>query len=150
MGHARVQASRPLRSRQSRKYGRRDEDRCMSPLLFSVFPRLLDQNESARLMWHTYCHSEKVEVGTFLEAVTLFMREQLHMPVEDVEAVLTEDHKAALVAAVDGDGNGKVCAVLRAVAVVVVAGPACSAWRSVSVLRCVSQCVPWPYPTRCP
>jgi hypothetical protein len=80
----------------------------MSPLLFSVFPRLLDQNESARLMWHTYCHSEKVEVGTFLEAVTLFMREQLHIPLHEIEAILTEANKAALVVGVDSDGSGKV------------------------------------------
>jgi hypothetical protein len=59
-------------------------------------------------MWHTYCHSEKVEVGTFLEAVTLFLREQLHLPDSDVSEVMSEGHKAALVAAVDCDGNGKV------------------------------------------
>ncbi len=71
--------------------------------------RLLD-NPSVRLMWHTYCHTDKVSVPTFLGAVALFMKEQLHMVEADIQDLLTEGNKAALVAAVDSDGSGKVCA----------------------------------------
>jgi hypothetical protein len=59
-------------------------------------------------MWHSYCNSEAVRVATFVLAVTSFLEEHLHLLPDDIDAILDAEGRAALVTAIDRDGNDKV------------------------------------------
>ena len=60
--------------------------------------RRLLTNEHARLMWFTYCgaSSDRVTPDTFVMAVGKYLEEQLGMPTDAVEGVLTEECCGAL------------------------------------------------------
>ena len=67
-------------------------------------------NEHAQLMWFTYCgaSSDRVALDTFVMAVSTYLEEQLGMPLDAVEGVLTPECREALTLALDVDGNGEV------------------------------------------
>ena len=67
-------------------------------------------NKHAQLMWFTYCgaSADRVAVDTFVMAVAKYFEEQLGMPVDAVEGVLTPECREALTLALDVDGNGEV------------------------------------------
>ena len=67
-------------------------------------------NENVRLMWFTYCgaSSDRVALETFVMAVSMYLAEQLGMPAEAVDDVLTAECREALALALDVDGNGEV------------------------------------------
>jgi hypothetical protein len=83
---------------------------CVSVVyLHSFLVRLLDQNPSAMLLWRTYCSSDEVLVSTFVAAVRQYLKDLLHLSDDDVALLLSDKNVAALVCAVDADGNGRVC-----------------------------------------
>ena len=61
-------------------------------------------------MWFTYCgaSSDRVALDTFVMAVSTYLEEQLGMPLDAVEGVLTPECREALTLALDMDGNGEV------------------------------------------
>ena len=69
--------------------------------------RLLD-NEHVKLMWFTYCNSDRIELDSFLSAVGHYLSDQLRMPADAVEAVLNPGCLDALSLAVDVDGDKQV------------------------------------------
>ena len=62
-------------------------------------------------MWFTYCgaSSDRVALDTFLMAVSLYLEEQLGMPADAVDGVLTPACREALTVSLDVDGNSEVC-----------------------------------------
>jgi hypothetical protein len=79
----------------------------MVPVWVPLPCRLLDKNPSARLMWRSFCGAEEVGFETFVLAIAQFMKEFIKMDDADVTRLLTS-RKAALLAAVDSNGDGKV------------------------------------------
>ena len=61
-----------------------------------------------KLMWFTYCNSDRIELDSFLSAVGHYLSDQLRMPADAVEAVLNPGCLDALSLAVDVDGDKQV------------------------------------------
>ena len=68
----------------------------------------LIKNLPLRLLWHEYGLPEEVKLATFGTAVTSFLTDRLHMSPDEVDALMTPENTAALYAAIDRDGDGKV------------------------------------------
>ncbi len=72
--------------------------------------RLFQHNEVLKVMWATYFPMESaVTVATFIDAVHQALQLQLHMAATDIDDLLCDSNRVALMRALDCDGNGMVC-----------------------------------------
>ena len=63
----------------------------------------------AKALWREmFASNEEVSADAFVRGLARFLKQKLHMGEAEVGALLSDENKAALIVAVDLDGNGKV------------------------------------------
>ena len=81
---------------------------CFLDVRVCLFGTRLLANEHVQLLWFTYCSTDRVELDSFLSAVRRYLSDQLKMPADEVESVLSRKCLDALSMAVDVDGDKQV------------------------------------------